>query len=123
VIELKVFRQRLRELAYIEGQNITIEPRYWEGKIEVLPNTVAELVGLKCDVIVTTGTEAVLAVKNATKTIPVVMGFSGDAVTLGIIADLARPKKFDLVINLKAAKQIGLTVPPEMLARADRVIK
>jgi putative tryptophan/tyrosine transport system substrate-binding protein len=91
VIELKVFRERLRELAYIEGQNITIEPRYWEGKIEVLPNTVAELVGLKCDVIVTTGTEAVLAVKNATKTIPVVMGFSGDAVTLGIIADLARP--------------------------------
>src|SRR5215831_5121790 len=91
LIELKVFRERLRELAYIEGQNITIEPRYGEGKIELLPNTVAELVGLKCDVIVITGTEAVLAVKNATKTIPVVMGFSGDAVTLGIIADLARP--------------------------------
>ena len=77
LIELKVFRERLRELAYIEGQNITIEPRYGEGKIEILPNTVAELVGLKCDVIVTTGTEAVLAVKNATKTIPVVMIFSG----------------------------------------------
>ena len=49
LIELKVFRERLRELAYIEGQNITIEPRYGEGKIELLPNTVAELVGLKCD--------------------------------------------------------------------------
>ena len=85
------FRERLRELGYIEGQNITIEYRYFEGKIDRLPELAAELNRLNCDVIVTTGTEAAAAAKKVIKTLPVVMAFSGDAVRLGIVADLAHP--------------------------------
>ena len=88
---MKPFRERLREIGYIEGQNITIEYRYCEGKVERLPDLAAELVRLNCDVIVTQGTEAAEAAKNATKTIPVVMAFGADAVRRGIVADLARP--------------------------------
>ncbi len=64
------FRERLRELGYVEGQTITIESRYWEGKAERLPEVAAELVRLKCDVIFTTGNEAAAAAKIATKEIP-----------------------------------------------------
>jgi len=86
-----MFRERLRGLGYVEGQNSTIESRLYEGKLERLPDLTAELVRLNCDVILTTGTEAVEAAKNATKTIPVVMAFSDDAVKSGVVADLARP--------------------------------
>jgi putative ABC transport system substrate-binding protein len=88
---LKPFRERLRELGYIEGQNISMESRYWDGKVERLPGLAAELIGRNCDVIVTFETEAAEASKNASKTVPVVMAYSGDAVRLGIVADLARP--------------------------------
>jgi putative ABC transport system substrate-binding protein len=88
---LKTFRERLRDLGYIEGQNITIEYRYHEGKVERLPSLVAEFVRLNCDVIVTQGNEVAQAAKDATKTIPVVMALSADAVRRGIVADLARP--------------------------------
>ena len=88
---MKPFRERLRELGYTEGQNITIEHRSWEGKVERLPELAAELVRLNCDVIVTSGTEAAQAAKNAIKTVPVVMAFGGDALRRGIVSDLARP--------------------------------
>ncbi|MEO6162928.1 MAG: ABC transporter substrate-binding protein [Candidatus Binatia bacterium] len=88
---IKPFQQRLRELGYIEGQNITIDYRYFEGQIERLQNLAAEFVRLNCDVIVTQGTEAAAAAKNVIKTIPVVMAFGADAVKLGIVADLAHP--------------------------------
>jgi putative ABC transport system substrate-binding protein len=91
VVNIKQFRERLRELGYIEGQNVTIEIRHHEGKVERLPDLAAELVRLNCDVIVTNGTEAAEAAKNVIKTIPVVMGFGADAVRRGIVADLARP--------------------------------
>ena len=81
-IYIKMFRERLRELGYVEGQNITIEYRDFEGKVERLPDLAAELVRLNCDVIVTQGNEAAEAAKNATKTIPVVMAFGADAVKL-----------------------------------------
>ena len=90
-INLNPFRERLRELGYIEGQNITFEYRYHEGKLEPLPELAAELVRLNCDVIVTSGTEAAEAAKNVIKTVPVVMAFGADAVRLGIVAELARP--------------------------------
>jgi putative tryptophan/tyrosine transport system substrate-binding protein len=54
----KAFRERLRELGYLEGQNITIEPKYWEGKVEALAKLAEDLVRLNCDVIVTAGPEA-----------------------------------------------------------------
>src|SRR5262249_41975101 len=87
----KPFRERLREIGYVEGQNLTLEFRQSEGKDENLPELAAELVRLNCDVIVTVGSGAVRAAKNATKTIPVVMGFSADAGRRGIVSDLARP--------------------------------
>jgi putative tryptophan/tyrosine transport system substrate-binding protein len=90
-IYLEPFHKRLRELNYIEGQSITFEYHHFEGKIERAPELAADLARTNCDVILTTGTEAVVAAKGATQTIPVVMGFSGDAVQLGIVAELARP--------------------------------
>ncbi len=85
------FRQGLRELGYVEGQTIAIEYRYAEGRLDRLPNLAAELVGLKVDVIVVGGTHAAGAVREVTRTIPVVMGAGGDPVAAGIVASLARP--------------------------------
>jgi putative ABC transport system substrate-binding protein len=88
---IQPFQQRLRELGYIEGQNVIIDYRYFEGQMERLQNLAAEFVRLNCDVIVTQGTEAAEAAKNGIKTIPVVMAFGADAVKRGIVADLAHP--------------------------------
>jgi putative ABC transport system substrate-binding protein len=88
---LNGLRQGLRELGWIEGQNITIEPRFAEGKTDRLPALAAELVRLKMDVIVTSTTPAALAAKGATTTIPVVFGFAADPVGSEIVASLARP--------------------------------
>lgn len=90
-IDLAPLYQRLHDLGYVEGKNIAFERRYFEGQVERAPAAAAELVRSDCDIILTTGTEAALAASRATKTIPVVMGFSGDAVRLGLVADLARP--------------------------------
>jgi putative ABC transport system substrate-binding protein len=84
------FRQGLRELGYIEGTNIFIEYRYAEEKSERLPALAEELVRLKVDVIVVQGPQAIPATKNATKTIPIVMG-SPDPVGTGLVESLARP--------------------------------
>ena len=87
----EAFRQGLRELGYVEGQNITVEYRWGEGKEERLPDLMAEVIRLKPDIIVTAGTPGVQAAKNATKTIPIVMANSPDAVRDGLVASLARP--------------------------------
>jgi putative tryptophan/tyrosine transport system substrate-binding protein len=86
-------RQALRELGYIEGQNIVIEYRYAEGKLERVPELAAELVRLKVDLIlVRGGFGPIQAVKNATKTIPIVMGSSTvNPVEAGLVQSLARP--------------------------------
>jgi len=89
----EAIRLRLRELGYIEGQNIAIEYRYSEGKVDRLPELAAELVRLKVDVIVAAGGVSLIrAAKNATKTIPIVMtGVGGDPVEAGLVESLARP--------------------------------
>jgi putative ABC transport system substrate-binding protein len=87
---VEAFRQRLRELGYVEGKNILIEYRYTEGKYERLPDLAAELVRLKVDVIVTTG-RAVLAAKKASPTIPIVFAAALDPVGGGLVSSLARP--------------------------------
>jgi putative tryptophan/tyrosine transport system substrate-binding protein len=89
----EAIRQGLRELGYIEGQNIAIEYRYAEGKQERLPELVDELVRLKVDIVVVAGgIMGIRAAKNATKTIPIVMGGSGiDPVAGGLVESLARP--------------------------------
>ena len=86
-------RQALRELGYIEGQNLAIEYRYAEGKLDRLPELATELVRLKVDIIVVTGgLRPIQAAKNATKTIPIVMGSSPiDPVDTGLVESLARP--------------------------------
>src|SRR5712691_3411264 len=88
---VEAFRQRLRDLGYIEGQNINIDYRWAEGQDDRFPDLAAEVVRLKPDVIVTTGTPGTLAAMRATKTIPIVMTSSGDAVRAGLVASLARP--------------------------------
>ena len=84
------FRNRLRELGWIEGQNITIEYRYAEGKVDRLAAMAAELVRLNVDVIVTSGTTAVRVAREATSTIPIVMA-TGEPVSTGLVASLAKP--------------------------------
>jgi putative ABC transport system substrate-binding protein len=84
-------RAGLREQGYVEGENLVIEFRWADGMYDRLPNLAAELVRLKVDVIVTGGTPATRAAKQATTTIPIVMAVAGDAVASGLIASLARP--------------------------------
>src|SRR5215471_5537236 len=88
---IEAFQQGLRDLGYIEGQNITIEYRSAEGVRERLPNLLAELVKLKVDVIVVSGSPSTQAAKNATKTIPIVMTSVTAPVELGLVASLAHP--------------------------------
>jgi putative ABC transport system substrate-binding protein len=85
------FRQGLRELGYLEGQNIAIEYRFAEGQAERLPNLAAELVRLKPDVIWTHSIVAAQTAKQATTTIPIVVGVGVDFVELGLVTSLARP--------------------------------
>jgi putative ABC transport system substrate-binding protein len=87
----EAFRQGLREHGYIEGQNIVIEWRSWEGKQDRRPALAVELVHLKSDVIVAVGSGDIRAAKEATAAIPIVMVQGGDAVGSGFVASLARP--------------------------------
>jgi putative tryptophan/tyrosine transport system substrate-binding protein len=88
---IDTFRQTLDDLGYIEGKNVRFEYRYAKGHNERLPELANDLVGLNVDVILTWGTDAVLAAKQATTTIPIVMGAIGDPLGSGIVTDLARP--------------------------------
>ena len=87
----EIFRHGLRELGYVEDQNIGIESRWAEGKYDRLPGLAAELVRLKVDVIVAAAVPAIRAAKEATKTVPIVMAFVVDPVAAGLVASFARP--------------------------------
>jgi len=87
----EAYRQGLRELGYLEGKNIVIESRYAEGKLDRLPALAAELVRLKVEIIVSAAPTVTRPVKEATKTIPIVMAFDDDPVGNGFITSLARP--------------------------------
>src|SRR5262249_14370392 len=89
---LDVFRQQLRHLGYVEGQNLVLEYRWAADRDEQLLSLAADLVQLKVDVIVVEGhTPAIQAAKQATSTIPIVMGVSGDPVKTRLVESLARP--------------------------------
>jgi putative ABC transport system substrate-binding protein len=89
--DIEAFRQGLRELGYVEGQNLLMEYRAAEGKRERFPDLFGEILRLKVDVIVTGSLSAALAAKKATSATPVVVAASGDPVGAGVVASLARP--------------------------------
>ncbi|TMH00817.1 MAG: ABC transporter substrate-binding protein, partial [Betaproteobacteria bacterium] len=88
---LAAFLRTLRELGWIEGQNLIIEYRWAEGNVERLPALAAELVRRKVDVIVAPAGSAALAAKNAISNIPIVMIFASDPVETGLVASLRQP--------------------------------
>jgi putative ABC transport system substrate-binding protein len=125
----EAFRAGLRDLGYQEGRNIVIEFRWAEGRYEQLPALFNELVRRNVDVIVTHGTPGILAAKQATATIPIVMATSGDAEASGLVASLARPdgnvtgltffnpelaaKRFELLKEvLPGLTEVGLLLNP-----------
>jgi putative ABC transport system substrate-binding protein len=89
--QAKALQQGLRDLGYIDGQNISIEYRFAEGKAERLPDLAADLVRMKPDVLLPIGGDVAPFVSKATKTIPIVFVMSADPVQLGLVASLARP--------------------------------
>jgi putative ABC transport system substrate-binding protein len=112
------FRQELLKLGWIEGKNITIEYRSAAQKNERLPELAADLVRLKVELIVVSGTAPALAAKKATTTIPIVMTNVGDPVTAGLIAGLARPggnvtgnSALSLELNTKRLEILKDTIP------------
>src|SRR5262249_24257551 len=115
--------QGLRELGYVAGQNLTIEYRSADGRSERFPELATELVGLRVDLIVSRGTPAALAAKNASGTIPVVMAAIGEPIGPGLIASLARPggnvTGLSAVTEDLVAKRIELL--KEVLPRLRRV--
>ena len=119
----EAFIQGLRELGYVEGQNIVIEYRWANGNFERLPDLAAELVSLKVAVIVATVTQASLAAKNATATIPIVMVAVGSPVEARLVASLARPGAnitgTSTMADEVVGKQLGLL--KETLPKISRV--
>jgi len=120
----KALRDALQALGYVDGQNIVYEARFADGKIERLPGMAAELVQLKVDVIVAQGGMAVVAAKQATSTVPIVMApATGDAVATALIASLARPGGnitglSDEVAELSAKR---MQLLKEVVPKAERI--
>jgi len=117
------FRQGLRDLGYVEGQNIRFQFRSAQGQLSRLPELAAELVGLKVDVIVAWFTPAALAAKQATSEIPIVMAETGDPIGTGLVASLPRPGGNVTGIASVTAELAGKSVQliRDMLPSARRV--
>jgi putative ABC transport system substrate-binding protein len=115
------FRTGLRELGYHEGQDLIVEYRWANSSYDRLPALLAELIGLKVDVIVTHGTPGVMAAKEATSAIPIVIAVVGDAVASGLVASLAHPGGnvtgltfFQPELNAKRLELLKETMPDLM---------
>ena len=113
----------MRELGDVEGQHVTFEARFAEGRVERLPGLAAQFVKMKVDVIVTGGTMAAQAAKRATTSIPIVMATGADQVGLGIVAGLARPGGNVTGVTSLAAELSGkrLGLLKDVLPRLSRV--
>ena len=120
----EAFRQGLRNLGYVEGQNIAIEYRYSEGKDSRLPDLASELLRLKVDAIFAPSTTAALAAKNATNEIPIITATAADPVGSGLIANLAHPGGNVTGLSLLASLEISgkqLELLKEALPKLTRV--
>ncbi len=118
------FRQGLRELGYVEGQNLVLDVRLAHGQLDRLPALAAELVTLRPDVIAAVSSPAIRAIKRATTTVPIVMSFIGeDPVRLGIVENFARPGGNVTGVAMIAEELTGKRVVllREMLPRATRI--
>jgi putative ABC transport system substrate-binding protein len=120
---VEAFLEGLRELGYIEGKNITVEYRYADGERSRLATLASELVQLKVDVIVASGTQTAIAARQSTTTIPIVVGEAGDLVATGIVASLARPGG-NLTGSTRMAKDLNgkrIELLKEAIPKASRV--
>jgi putative tryptophan/tyrosine transport system substrate-binding protein len=119
----EAFRQGLRDLGYVEGENLTIEYRHADNQLERLADLAAELVRLPVDVLVTAGENAARAAQQATRTIPIVLAAGSDPVGLGLIASLARPGGNITGVTLHAPEVMGkwLELLKEAVPTASRV--
>ena len=114
---VEAFKAGLRELGYIEGKSIAIEYRWGEGRYERLRNLASELVRMKVDVIVSWGTPAILAVKKATLTMPVVMVGIGDPIGAGVVNSLAHPGG-----NFTGVSVIDADLAPKRIALLKEIL-
>ena len=103
----EAFRQGLRDLGYVEGRNLVIEYRSADGKLERFPALAAELVALKVDVIVASGTLAALAAKQSTRTLPIVFSPAADPVASGLVTSLERPGGNVTGLSVVAPELVG----------------
>src|SRR6266508_143629 len=119
----EAFRQGLRELGYVEGQSITIESRWAEGKYERYSALAADLVRLKVDVIVAVGGRATQDAQQATRTIPIVMSVVIDPLGSGLVASLARPGGNVTGLTIMASDLVGkqFEVLKEVVPKVSRV--
>src|SRR4029450_668625 len=100
------FREGLRDVGYVEGRNVVVECRSAPGKTDRYPDLVAELVRLKVDVLLATGTIMTLAAKQATTTVPIVMGYTHGPAPSGIVSNLARPGANVTGLSMLAAEMV-----------------
>jgi putative ABC transport system substrate-binding protein len=107
---LEILQSALRELGYVEGKNIVTEVRWADGQYERLPALASDLLARNVSVIVTSGTKASVAAKDATATIPIVMGSTGDPIGLGLTTDLARPTR-----NITGTTNLSPELSPKLL--------
>jgi len=117
------FKQGLRDLGWVEGQNIIIEYRWAAGKVDRLPTLAEELVRLKVDIIVAWTGPVIQTAKKATTTIPIVMGPNADPVATGLVASLARPGGNITGVSLMSPDLVGkeLELLRELLPKLSRV--
>jgi putative tryptophan/tyrosine transport system substrate-binding protein len=113
---VRAFRQGLKEIGYVEGQNLTIEYRWAQGKYDRMPTMAAELVRDQVAVIVA-DTPGVLAAKAATTTIPIVFAIAGDPVTAGLVASMNRPGG-----NLTGQASLNVQMGPKRLELLHEVV-
>jgi putative ABC transport system substrate-binding protein len=115
--------QGLRQLGYVEGKNVAMEYRYADGQLDRLPQLAADLVGLKVDVIVVSGTRAAVAAKQATSTIPIVLAGVGDPVQAGLVSSLLHPGGNVTGVSRLSPDFIGKRVEliKEVIPKANRM--